>query len=61
MRQPSALANVWLTTAGLHYRQGRLGKAMISAVRAVLVRPVVAGRAGKRALRRLTAAFKSRR
>ena len=57
----SALANVWLTAAGLHYRQGRRGKAMIAAVRAVLVRPVVAGRPVKRALTRLTAAFKSRR
>jgi glycosyltransferase involved in cell wall biosynthesis len=59
--EPSALANVWLTAAGLHYRQGRRGKAMISVVRAVLVRPVVAGRPVKRALTRLTAAFKSRR
>jgi hypothetical protein len=58
--EPSLLANVWLTVASLHYRRGRPGKAMFSAGRAVLVRPIVAGRPLKRALTRLTAAFKSR-
>jgi hypothetical protein len=58
--KPSLLANVWLTVASLHYRQGRPGKAMVSAGRAILVRPIVAGRPIKRALERLTSAFKSR-
>ncbi len=57
----SVLANAWLTAAGIHYRQGRPGRAMVSAGRAVLVRPIVAGRPVKRALTRLAAAFKSRR
>jgi glycosyltransferase involved in cell wall biosynthesis len=57
----SALANAWLRTAGIHYRQGRPGKAMVSAGRAVLVRPIVAGRPVKRALTHLAAAFTSRR
>ena len=54
----SALANAWLKAAGIHYRQGRRGKAMVSAGRAVLVRPIVAGRPVKRAFTRLTAALK---
>ena len=54
----SVLANAWLTAAGIHYRQGRPGKAMVSAGRAVLVRPIVAGRPVKRALKRLAAALK---
>jgi glycosyltransferase involved in cell wall biosynthesis len=57
----SVLANTWLTAAGIHYRQGRPGRAMVSAGRAVLVRPVVAGRPVKRVLTRLAAAFKSQR
>lgn len=57
----SVLANAWLTAAGIHYQQGRPGKAMVSAGRAVLVRPIVAGRPVKRALTRLAAAFKSQR
>jgi hypothetical protein len=59
--EPSVLANVWLTVASLHYRQGRSAKAMVSAGRAVLVRPIVAGRPVKRALTHLAAAFKIRR
>ena len=59
--KPSVLANAWLTAAGIHYRQGRPGKAMVSAGRAVLVRPAVAGRPVKRAWTRLATAFKSRR
>ena len=58
--KPSLLANVWLTVAGIHYRQGRSGRAMVSAGRAVLVRPIVAGRPVKRALTRLAGAFKNR-
>jgi hypothetical protein len=57
----SVLANVWLTAAGIHYRQGRPGRAMISVGRAVLARPIVAGRPVKRALTRLATAFNSRR
>jgi Glycosyl transferase family 2 len=56
----STLANVWLTVAGIHYRQGRPGKAMVSAGRAVLARPIVAGRPVKRAMTRLAGAFKNR-
>jgi glycosyltransferase involved in cell wall biosynthesis len=55
----SALANAWLKAAGIHYRQGRVGKALVSAGRAVLVRPIVAGRPLKSAFTRLVAAFKS--
>lgn len=46
------LANVWLTVAGIHRRQHRLGKAILSALRAVVVRPIVAGRPVKRLLMR---------
>ena len=54
----SVLANAWLEVAGIHYRQGRRGKAMVSAGRAVMVRPIVAGRPVKRAFTRLAAALK---
>jgi glycosyltransferase involved in cell wall biosynthesis len=54
----SVLANVWLRIASLHYRQGRPGKAMVSAGRAVLIRPIVAGRPVKRAFGRWAAAPK---
>jgi hypothetical protein len=54
----SVLANAWLKAAGIHYRQGRRGKAMLSAGRAVRVRPIVAGRPVKRAFTRLAAALK---
>lgn len=54
----SVLANSWLDAAGIHYRQGRPGKALAAAGRAVLVRPIVAGRPVKRAFTRLTAALK---
>ena len=53
----STVANAWLMAAGIHYRQGRHGKAMLSAGRAVLVRPIVAGRPVKRAFTRLSAAI----
>jgi hypothetical protein len=45
----SALANTLLIGAGIHYRQGRLLQALLCAGRAVLVRPIVAGRPIKRA------------
>jgi len=54
----STLANAWLEAAGIHYRQGRPGKALAAAGRAVLVRPIVAGRPVKRAFMRLAAALK---
>jgi hypothetical protein len=54
----SVLANTWLKAAGIHYRQGRLGKAIVSAGRAILVRPIVAGRPVKRVLTRLADSFK---
>lgn len=54
------LANAWLRTAGIQYRQGRLGKALVFAGRGVLVRPIVAGRPVKLALMRLVTAFKAR-
>ena len=57
----SVLANTWLKAAGIHYRQGRPGKALAAAGRAVLVRPIIAGRPVKRGLTRLVAAFKSQR
>ena len=57
----SVLANVWLTAAGIHYRQGRPGRAMVSVGRAVLARPIVAGRPVKRALTRLATVFNRRR
>jgi hypothetical protein len=52
------LANACLKAAGIHYRQGHRGKAMVSAGRAVMVRPIVAGRLVKRAFTSLAAAFK---
>jgi hypothetical protein len=52
------LANAWLKVAGIHYRQGRRGKAMVSAGRAVMVRPIVAGRPVRRAFAHLAAALK---
>jgi hypothetical protein len=54
----SVLANAWLKAAGIHYRQGRLGRALVSAGRAVLVRPIVAGRPLKRAFTRIAGALK---
>jgi glycosyltransferase involved in cell wall biosynthesis len=54
----SALAEIWLKAATIHYRQGRPGKAFSSVGRALLARPVVAGRPVKRALTRLAATFK---
>jgi hypothetical protein len=55
----SLVSEAWLKAAGVHYRQGRPGKALVSVGRAVLVRPIVAGRPVKRAFMRLAAAFKS--
>ena len=49
----STLANAWLKAAGIHYRQGRVGKALSAGWHAILVRPMVAGRPVKRAFTRL--------
>ena len=57
----SVLANAWLKAASIHYRQGRRGNALAATGRAVLVRPIVAGRPVKRVLTRLAAVFKGRR
>ena len=57
----SVLADAALKAAGIHLRQGRPGKALASAGRAVLIRPVLAGRPVKKALSRLAEAFESRR
>lgn len=54
----SALANAWLTAAGIQYRQGRPAKALYSAGRALLLRPIVAGRPVKRAFTRLASAMR---
>ena len=48
-----ALANIWLTAAGIHYRQGRPLNALASMGRAILIRPLVAGRPLKRAVNSL--------
>jgi hypothetical protein len=55
----SILADAWLKAAGIHYRQGSLGRALVSAGRAVVVRPIIAGRPVKRVCTRLAAVFKS--
>jgi glycosyltransferase involved in cell wall biosynthesis len=52
------LANAWLKAADIHYRQGRRKKAMSFVGRALMIRPVVAGRPIKRALTRVAAALK---
>jgi hypothetical protein len=54
----SVLANACLEAAGIHYRQGRPWKALAAAGRAVLVRPIVAGRPVKRIITRIAAALK---
>jgi hypothetical protein len=54
----SAIANTWLKAASIHYRQGRRGKAVAAATRAVLVRPIIAGRPVKWACTRLANALK---
>ncbi len=54
----SALADALLKAAGIHYRQGRHGKAVASAGLAVLARPIIAGRPLKKAYTRIVAALK---
>ena len=55
----SELANAWLTAASIHYRQGRPARALVSVGRAIVVRPMIAGRPIKRASTRLATAFRS--
>jgi len=54
------LADAWLRAAGIHCRQGRTAKALAAGGRAILAHPVVAGRAAKRALVRLTTFLRNR-
>jgi glycosyltransferase involved in cell wall biosynthesis len=46
----SAVSNASLRAARIHYRQGRRFQALADLVRAVLLRPIVAGRPAKRAV-----------
>jgi glycosyltransferase involved in cell wall biosynthesis len=55
----SLLANVLLMAAGIHYSQGRPLQALFSTVRAVVVRPIVAGRPVRRAFSHFATALKS--
>ena len=52
-------ADAWLMAARIHYRQGRLGKALLSTVRGVLTRPIIMGRPVKRIITSVAAALKS--
>jgi hypothetical protein len=51
------LATAWLFAAGIHYRQGRPVKALVSAVRAFLIRPIIAGRPVKTVFTRIVASL----
>jgi glycosyltransferase involved in cell wall biosynthesis len=53
------VAEAWLRAARIQYRQGRLGRALLSAVRGFLIRPIVAGRPLKRVFSRIATALKS--
>jgi glycosyltransferase involved in cell wall biosynthesis len=55
----AALADTWLWLAGIHFRQGRIGRALLAALRGLFTRPIVAGRPAKRAFLRLNACFRS--
>jgi hypothetical protein len=55
----SVVADAWLAAAGIYCRQGRPVKALISAARALLLRPIVAGRPVKRAFTRLTSTIRT--
>ena len=54
---PLKLADAWLEAAGIHYRQGRFARALLSVGRGIAVRPIIAGRPIKRAFGRLAAAL----
>jgi len=47
------IADAWLRASRIHFRRGRSGRALVSAGRAVLVRPVIVGRPLRVALRRI--------
>jgi len=53
------LADVCLKAAGIYYRQGRPIRALFSAGRGILLRPIVAGRPVKGAFMRFTGALRS--
>jgi hypothetical protein len=52
------LADACLKAAGIHYRQGRLAKALLSVGRGIAVRPIIACRPIKRAYARLAASMR---
>jgi Glycosyl transferase family 2 len=53
------VAEAWLRAAGIEYRVGRPGKALVSAGRGFFTRPIVAGRPFKRMFSRIATALKS--
>jgi hypothetical protein len=53
------VADEWLRASRIHYRLGRPGRALLSAGRAFLVRPLVGARPIKRAVLRIAAAFRA--
>jgi hypothetical protein len=57
LAERSVLADAWLAAASIHYRHGRSAKALISAGRAVMLRPIVVGRPVKRMLTRFASAL----
>jgi glycosyltransferase involved in cell wall biosynthesis len=54
----AVFADAWLAAAGIHYRQGRPAKALVCGSRALLLRPIVAGRSVKRVFTRLASAIR---
>jgi hypothetical protein len=57
MQRP-ALADTWLKAAAAQYRQGKPARALVSAMRGLLIRPIVVGRPAKRAFTRIGASFR---
>jgi hypothetical protein len=55
----SVRADAWLRAASIHYRQGRKARALGATGRAILTRPIVAGRHVKNALVRIAAALRA--
>ena len=58
MQRP-ALADTWLKAAAAQYKRGTPTRAFFSAVRGLLIRPIVVGRPVKRACARLASALRS--
>jgi hypothetical protein len=56
----STASRAWLTAASIHYKQGRLTRAVASAGRGVLAQPVEAARVVKMAIARRKDQFKTR-